>query len=557
MRSQNDRTDGDGVRDRSGEPLAAKATWWLAALLLSLCPMWGHAADDAKADDAKEPVKLAGECRLDIQAEAAVSSLSQGELIAGAGRIERMNWKPAAEQGLGYVVMAPITHYGTKSAAVRFTAAKPGEVIISLAGPWEEARPGVLFKQEIEWEQVKVENARVLGDDPKFPLMSWHNGRQNIRLRVFGGRTVTVRWSAKAVKPDGFVEPKRYPPMGTAAHQAMVQFRQGINFGNGFEAPPDQNWGMTYTRDDVQAAKKEGFDHIRVPIGWHHYTGPAPDFTIQPEFFTKVDALLDEIIDAKLGLLINIHHFDEFTTDPAAHTDRLLAIWKQLAAHYREAPPSVAFELLNEPKDAATTAVLNPIYAELIGIIRESNPQRTIFVGPGRFNSVSELPSLVLPDDDNLVVTVHTYDPFYFTHQGATWSGPDVVKLAGIQFPGPPTKPAAIPDDAPPHVKDWLQRYNRNPSESNPCSPAQIRALVEQARSWSEYYGRPVHFGEFGAYDRADVQSRANYVKAFRDAISPTGMGWAMWDWKAGFKYWDAERNAAIPQMRAALFGRP
>ena len=92
-------------------------------------------------------------------------------------------------------------------------------------------------------------------------------------------------------------------------------------------------------------------------------------------------------------------------------------------------------ELLNEPKDAATTEVVNPIFAETIQQIRQIAPRRTIFVGPGRWNSVAELTKLRLPDDDqNLIVTVHNYDPFYFTHQGADWAGPD-TKLTGILFP--------------------------------------------------------------------------------------------------------------------------
>ena len=86
-------------------------------------------------------------------------------------------------------------------------------------------------------------------------------------------------------------------------------------------------------------------------------------------------------------------------------------------------PTGLAFELLNEPKDAATTEVINPIFAETIRQIRRIDPKRTIFVGPGRWNSIGELPKLRLPDDDqNLIVTVHNYDPFYFTHQGADWA---------------------------------------------------------------------------------------------------------------------------------------
>jgi len=32
-------------------------------------------------------------------------------------------------------------------------------------------------------------------------------------------------------------------------------------------------------------------------------------------------------------------------------------------------------------------------------------------------------------------------------------------------------------------------------------------------------------------------------------------LGWALWDWKAGFKYWDDAKNAPAPGMREALFG--
>ena len=55
--------------------------------------------------------------------------------------------------------------------------------------------------------------------------------------------------------------------------------------------------------------------------------------------------------------------------------------------------------MLNEPKDQATTVVLNPIYAEAIKEIRRTNPRRTIFVGPGKWNQAGELPNLRLPDN--------------------------------------------------------------------------------------------------------------------------------------------------------------
>src|SRR5262249_46526132 len=155
------------------------------------------------------------------------------------------------------------------------------------------------------------------------------------------------------------------------------------------------------------------------------------------------------------------------------HKDRFLALWKQIAEHYKSAPDGVAFELLNEPKDKATTTVLNPIYAQAIALIRKSNPKRTLFVGPGKWNQASELVNLRLPDDDdNLIVTVHSYDPFYFTHQGATWAGPD-VKLSGIRYPGPPAKPLVPPANLKltANAKNFLDAYNTQPAASNPVGP--------------------------------------------------------------------------------------
>ena len=177
-----------------------------------------------------------------------------------------------------------------------------------------------------------------------------------------------------------------------------------------------------------------------------------------------------------LGVLINVHHFDDFTSNPNEQKARFPAIWLQVAKHYEKAPAGLAFELLNEPKDAATTEVVNPIYAETIRQIRRVAPKRTIFVGPGRWNSVLELPKLRLPDDDqNLIVTVHNYDPFYFTHQGADWAGPD-TKVTGILFPGPPDRPL-VPDPklkVNSWVRNWIKTYNSEPAATNPEWPTRV-----------------------------------------------------------------------------------
>jgi endoglucanase len=360
-----------------------------------------------------------------------------------------------------------------------------------------------------------------------------------------------------AFTPANPPEMRRLTERDSPAHRAAKLFMHGVNLGNYLEAPPGQNWGVTFAANECALMRAEGFDHVRVPVGWHHYAGPAPDFTLTPEIFAQVDFVVTNALKNHLAVMINIHHFNELDRDPAGSTDEFLKIWRQIAAHYRDFPSQLTFELDNEPHDKATTAEMNPIYAQAIAEIRKTNPRRTLFVEPGGWGNINELKNLVLPADDNVIVSAHCYDPFYFTHQGATWSSPDYLQT-GVVFPGPPAMPL-VPDPSlnlKPWVLDWIKKYNTLPADQNPSSRLAFEGKLEFVRAWSDYYGRPVHLGEFGANTKADEQSRAHFYSAFRRAAEAQNLGWCIWDWSAGFHYWDKKNNRPLPGMHEALFGK-
>jgi endoglucanase len=534
-----------------------------------------------------EPVRLAAVARFDLMADAQVHAIDGGRVISGNGSIGRMNWVSESEQTRGYTVNFPVTHLGWRPLAVRFVPVQSGTVTLTLMGPFEEASKGVVYRQEVLWDDLRVEGSVLADGGFEAPAgarvtvwqsgggavvaqsagvtavqgthyaRTWHNQTLSTSLPVVGGRPVVIRLEARAVRIDGLRDMKPIASRSTPAHRAARRFLRGANLGNGLESPPGQDWGGHYTPEDLRLMKLEGFDHVRIPVGWQHYTGPAPEFSIEPEIFAKADKLVSAGLAEGLGVMINIHHFDDFTSHPREQTPRFLAMWRQIAKHYAEAPEALVFELLNEPRDAATTEVINPIYAAAIREIRQIAPGRTIVVGPGRWNSISELPKLLLPDDDeNLIVTVHNYDPFYFTHQGADWTGPD-TKVTGILFPGPPAR-RLVPDPAlkvNSWVMSWINTYNTEPMATNPSSSLAFQGAVDQAKEWSEYYGRPIHVGEFGCFTKADPVSRANYYRAFRDSAEKANIGWAIWDWNAGFHYWNDKTGKAEPGMHEALFG--
>jgi endoglucanase len=374
---------------------------------------------------------------------------------------------------------------------------------------------------------------------------------------VFEQSQINAQSTGTAFSPSNPPAMQRLADRNSPAYQAAKRFMHGANLGNYLEAPPGQNWGVTVAADEFAIMRAEGFDHLRVPVGWHHYAGPAPDFALSPEIFGRVDFVVTNALANQLAVMINIHHFDQLDTNPAAATDKFLKIWAQIAAHYKDFPEQLAFELDNEPHGSATTAVMNPVYGRAIAEIRRTNPRRTVFVEPGNWGGVDELKNLVLPPDDNVIVSVHCYEPFYFTHQGTSWTGPD-TQVTGIQFPGPPATPL-VPD---PSLKlnrwvtNWISVYNTLPAAENPSGPIAIEGKIRLARAWSDDYGRPIHFGEFGCYTRADPVSRARFYSVFRRAAEAQHVGWCIWDWSASFRYWDKQNHRPMPGMREALFGK-
>ncbi|HEV2320129.1 MAG TPA: glycoside hydrolase family 5 protein [Verrucomicrobiae bacterium] len=359
-----------------------------------------------------------------------------------------------------------------------------------------------------------------------------------------------------AFTPSNPPQMRRLTDFDSPAWRAAKLFMHGVNLGNYLEAPPGAEWGVTVSASEFYTMKDQGFDHVRIPIGWQYYAGPAPDYTLLPEIFSRVDYAVSNALAAGLAVIINIHHFDRLDENPQGATDEFLKIWEQIARHYRKYPGQLAFELDNEPHENATTAAMNPIDGTAIRQIRRTNPDRTIFVEPGDWGSISELKNLVLPADDNVIVSVHCYEPFMFTHQGATWAGP-MPRQTGIQFPGPPATPLE-PDPSlhlPRGALQWIHRYNTMPGDENPSSPIAFEGKLRYARQWSDYYGRPIHLGEFGCYTKADSESRVRLYTAYRKELAREKIGWAIWDWSAGFRYWDKAKDRPMPGMHEALFG--
>lgn len=229
------------------------------------------------------------------------------------------------------------------------------------------------------------------------------------------------------------------PPGREAAFQANARLRHTINFGNMLEAPQEGAWGLRIEERFFDLARSAGFTGIRLPVRWNTRARAAAPYTVDPAFFTRVDWALNQARRRNLAIILDFHHYEELMTDPAGHRARFLAIWGQVARHYRNQGPDVLFEVLNEP-NGKLEAGWNDLQAQALAVIRKSNPRRVVIVGPVGWNAAERLGTLKLPADPNLIVTVHHYAPQDFTHQGTDFSGP--ARPTGVSWPAGGLRPA-------------------------------------------------------------------------------------------------------------------
>lgn len=354
--------------------------------------------------------------------------------------------------------------------------------------------------------------------------------------------TACVRREAGPESPEGTDSTSSGKPVaapltidlqpGITPAKPLLGLKRGVNLGNGFDAPSLGAWGVTPSEAHFDLAKKAGLDHMRLPVRFSAHALPEAPYTIDAEFFAKIDWAVDAALSRGLYLVLDLHHYEELMTAPAAHEARAIAIWKQVAERYKDRSDKLLFELLNEPCKELNPERLNALHAKLIATVRESNPTRMLIVDGYFWASANYLESIQVPAaDPNIALSFHMYQPILFTHQGAAWMDPE-FQSSGIVFPGPPNAPAArsAAAQSTDWTRSWLDSYENNPASTNPSSVDAVRREFDIASRVAAKTGRSIYMGEFGAIDFAEPVSRENYLRLVRREAEHRGMAWTVWD---------------------------
>lgn len=347
--------------------------------------------------------------------------------------------------------------------------------------------------------------------------------------------------TAAGTSPAGSPGIEAYPPMpndnppgaSNAARATAAALGRGVNFGNMLEAPREGDWGLTVRDEFIDVTAEAGFASVRLPVRWSNHAAETPPFTIDRRFLARVESVVDKLLAKGLYVVLNMHHYHqldgdrlnplEFPVDSAILDVRFVSLWQQIAARFRGKNDHLLFELYNEPHGRLTAEKWNDLAARALNVLRRSNPSRIVVVGPIDWNAAKGLSSLKLPNDPNLIVTVHNYEPFNFTHQGAGWVSPPL-----------PTGVSCC------DASQW----------------ATATAPLTAAKAWSDAARYPMFLGEFGAYSTADMGSRVNFTRLVRDQAEARGMSWTYWELAAGFGVYDPAAHTWRAALKDALLGK-
>ena len=308
-------------------------------------------------------------------------------------------------------------------------------------------------------------------------------------------------------------------------------FSRGVNLTGWFQVSGPQQIKFTrYTKKDFEQIQSLGCDVIRLPINLHSMTNGAPDYILDTLFLGFLDTVVDWAEELKMHLILDNHTFDPAVNTSPAIGPILEKVWTQMANHYKDRSNLIYYEILNEPHGIGDVQ-WNTIQQNIVDVIRAADQEHTIIVGPAGWNSYNNLAAMPVYDDDNLIYTFHFYDPFLFTHQGASWVDPSMAPLAGVPFPYAAGEMPGLPSSL---AGTWVgDAYN---NYANDGTIAKVKELIDIAIQFKTARNVPIFCGEFGVYiPNSNQEDRVFWYQIVREYLELHQISWTSWDYHGGF----------------------
>jgi hypothetical protein len=329
---------------------------------------------------------------------------------------------------------------------------------------------------------------------------------------------------------------------------------KGINLTNWFNDYSDYaQFDTRFSASDMLRIKAEGFTYIRLPIGTPVLFIESNPSQLNQTNLKKIDAAVQNAVNAGLAVVLDAVHnsndgLEIKLATVSGYADKVATYWGSLATYFSKyETDKIFFEVYNEPHVASSGAVAIaktwwwPMQQRFVKAIRLATANHYIIAGAEGWNNRFQLLANAPYPEANVIYNFHCYNPFLFTHQGATWTGwAPAMEARGIPFPSSPAavdsliKATSFQD-----LKDQLawygsQRYNAD----------SLLRWIKPLADWGMKNNVLVTCNEFGSYKPyAPRPSHLRWVHDMRSALEANGVPWAMWDYDEGFGLIDYTNN--------------
>lgn len=222
--------------------------------------------------------------------------------------------------------------------------------------------------------------------------------------------------------------------------ELALEMKVGWNVGNSLEAIGGETaWGNPLISEVlIDSVKAAGFNAIRIPVAWSKFSDEST-FTIEESWMLRVEEVVNYVLDRDMYAIINIH-WDEGWMQPtyaeeAYVNNRLAAMWKQIATHFRDYDDHLLFAGTNEVHvegeygnpTVENYTVQNGYNQTFITTVRFTggrNIYRHLVIQGYNTNIDHTVNYAEIPEDvveDRIMMEVHYYDPYDFTiNEGST-----------------------------------------------------------------------------------------------------------------------------------------
>ncbi len=341
------------------------------------------------------------------------------------------------------------------------------------------------------------------------------------------------------------------------------------------------------TSRDLVRLRQAGFDFIRIPVD------PGPFLAAGEQDKTRLlDMLMsavEQALSAGLSVVVNIQpngatHYWTPARMVSSTAAPKFAVYQNLAKDIGHQLADldltrVALEPVNEPPQACDSVAWRDVQTSLLTTIRSEAPNLTLVATGGCGSMIAGLDALdpaPLLALEPLLFTFHFYEPYLFTHQGATWMSEPMYRwLNAVPWPAAAgslettlaavrarmaqdlTTTTAAKHAAYQEAKDALKVY----FDARPARPF-IDHYLAMAQAWGKHHGiapARILMGEFGALrtDKHFVASAASdrdrYIRDVRESAESFGFPWAFWDLFDGMGMMDDTTRAFDPAIISAL----